>query len=208
MSTSVGWRTNSWLFPLRGKWAEETIRSGVLLTCLFFQVCLLGKELSETMDQAILPSRLFLHWQEEGSFIRGRLGNGNGWNLIWAPANISQRKHFPGRRGYRCNNLKSQNFLPWEHGLVIMGGWIFGCLAALLKSLIAHSVKQAAWRCEQFTWIISSLSLFHWALHHITVLNCFVNLFCTKIYKEHLAMISLGEVKVYFSSVLAGVSPF
>ena len=62
-SASAGWRTDLIISSWELKWAEETIRTRVLLTCLFFQVCLLGAE-SETADQAILPSTLFLNWLE------------------------------------------------------------------------------------------------------------------------------------------------
>ena len=98
VSTSVGWRTDSWLFPLRSKWAEETIRTRVLLTPLvFFQVCSrLGKE-SETADQAILPSKLFLHWLEEGSFIRG------GWETEMGGISSEKLQIF-WRNGHSFNN--------------------------------------------------------------------------------------------------------
>ena len=71
---------------------------------------------------------------------RKELGNGNGWNLIGAAANIFQSKYF----------LEEQTFLK-------LWGWFLHFLAALLKSLLLQmSSSLRGGKCQPSSWIISS----------------------------------------------------
>ena len=146
------------------------IRSQVLLTCAFFQVCW-------KWNWGHSGDSLLFFWRRKAD--SSGVGNGNGRNLIWEAANIFQRKCFNNFwKVFRLLSQKLNSVCDW--------------ISALLKSLPPHceavsSSEQGGVSLQGDNLQFKSL-LFGFAF----ISGFFVNLKCTKI-KNTLQAISLGN---------------